>query len=300
MSALPLLITKLLKKLHLETLHRLRRERLMAKRNRRSNRKVINRRLKEGRGKGRGEKYLPFLFIQDVASIGLATRDKGWITGRVHHFLSKLEWLFFLTLEWVLDIIDIREQYPLDLDETLAIAKRLGISHPVDPKTREPIMMTTDFVITVRTPTGIIELARTVKYKKDLASLRVMEKFEIERVYWQSRGVDWKIITEQDIDLILAANVKWLHRYRWLHAIAPITEETIQRVEAVLRPQLTEENELPLRYLTDVSDLNLGLPPGTSLVVVRYLLANRIWEVDMSNPIQPCTKMILLAKTYMS
>jgi hypothetical protein len=214
----------------------------MAKRNRRSNQKVINRRLKEGRGKGRGENYLPFLFIQDVASIGLATRDKGWITGRVHHFLSKLEWLFFLTLEWSLDITDIREQYPLDLDETLAIARRLSISHPVDPKTREPILMTTDFLIAMRTPTGISEFARTVKYKKDLASLRVMEKFEIERVYWQLRGVDWKIVTEQDIDPILTTNVRWLHRYRWLHTIAPITEDTVRCVETVLRPQLDDED----------------------------------------------------------
>jgi hypothetical protein len=267
----------------------------MAKRNRSSNRKVIDRRLKEGRGKGRGEHYQPYLFIQDVASTGLSTRDKGWITGRVHHFLSKLEWLFFLTLEWMYGVIDIREQYPLDLEETLAIAKRLGIAHPIDPKTREPIVMTTDFVITVRTPTGIMELARTVKYKKDLASLRVMEKFEIERVYWQSRGVDWKIITEQDVDQTLAANVRWLHRYRWLHAIAPITEETIRRVEAVLKPQLTEENELPLRDLTDACDNSLNLPPGTSLVIVRYLLANRRWEVDMSRPIQPCTRLALTA-----
>lgn len=288
-------MARLLKKLHQKLLLILIGEKQMAKRNRSSNRRVIDRRLKEGRGKGRGKKYQPFLFIQDVASLGLATRAKGWVTGRIHHFLSKLEWLFFLTLEWMLDLVDIREQYPLDLDETLAIARRLSIAHPVDPRTREPIVMTTDFLVTTRTPTGIIELARTVKYKKDLASARVMEKFEIERVYWQSRGVDWKIITEKDIDLTLAANVRWLHRYRWLHAITPITEETIQRIEAVLRPQLTEENELPLRDLTNTCDENLGLQSGTSLVVVRYLLANRIWQVNMSKLIQPCTKMVLLA-----
>ena len=39
-----------------------------------------------------------------------------------------------------------------------------------------------------------------VKYAKDLASERVMEKFEVERVYWSSRGVDWGVVTEHEID----------------------------------------------------------------------------------------------------
>ena len=39
---------------------------VMAKRDRRSNRKVIDRRLKEGRGQGRGAEYKPYLRVQDV------------------------------------------------------------------------------------------------------------------------------------------------------------------------------------------------------------------------------------------
>src|SRR2546421_516401 len=90
MLTLHLLIARLLKKLHQKLLLILIGEKQMAKRNRSSNQRVIDQRLKEGRGKGRGKEYQPFLFIQDVASLGLATRAKGWVTGRIHHFLSKL------------------------------------------------------------------------------------------------------------------------------------------------------------------------------------------------------------------
>ena len=62
----------------------------MAKRDRRSDRKVIDRRLKEGRGQGRGAEYKPYLRVQDVPSQGLATRIGGWKSGREHHFMSCL------------------------------------------------------------------------------------------------------------------------------------------------------------------------------------------------------------------
>lgn len=46
----------------------------MAKRKRKSNKKTIKNRLKEGRGTGNLKDYKPWLTIQDVASKGLATR----------------------------------------------------------------------------------------------------------------------------------------------------------------------------------------------------------------------------------
>ncbi|HEU0178700.1 MAG TPA: TnsA endonuclease N-terminal domain-containing protein [Blastocatellia bacterium] len=257
----------------------------MAKRDRRSDRKVIDRRLKEGRGQGRGAEYKPYLRVQDVPSQGLATRVGGWKTGREHHFMSCLECDYFYLLEWSSVVVDIREQYPLDLDETLAIASDLGIRHPTDPRTRESVVMTSDFVNTVRQSIGAIEHARTLKYTKDLGSSRVMEKLEIERVYWASRGVDWGVVTEREIDPALARNIKWLHPYRASAALAPLTDAAIRNVEAVLTPRVLEEN-LPLRDLTDECDRRFIFPPGASLAVVRHLIACGRWQVNMTSPIQ--------------
>ena len=55
------------------------------------------------------------------------TRIKGWKSGRVHHLLSLLELRWFYVLDWNLEVIDVREQYPLlPLEETLAIAADRG------------------------------------------------------------------------------------------------------------------------------------------------------------------------------
>lgn len=267
----------------------------MAKRNRSVTPKSRERRRKEGRGLGTGKDYKPELRIQDVASIGLATRDRGWKTERIHHFMSQLEWLFFYILEWSPQVLDIREQFPLDLEETLAIAKSLGIRHPTDPRTKEPIVMTTDFVITVGNMTHSVLVARTIKYRNKLASRRVMQKFEIERGYWTNRNVDWGIVTEQDISREFATNVQWIHSHRDLKSLAPITNATVREVEAYLAPRLWSHTT-PLRNLTDECDGTLSLKSGTSLAIVRHLLANRRLEIDMSKGIQPESILRLTAK----
>jgi hypothetical protein len=85
----------------------------MAKRSRKTDQAVIDRRIKEGRGQGTGAEYTPWLYVQDVPSNGLAHRIKGWKTKREHHFFSTLERDYFYVLEWSPFVIDIREQYPL-------------------------------------------------------------------------------------------------------------------------------------------------------------------------------------------
>lgn len=42
---------------------------------------------------------------------------------------------------------------------------------------------------------------------------------------------------------------------------------------------------------------DLGLPLGTGLFVVRHLIANKIWLIDMHKSIQPDTRMEILERT---
>lgn len=258
----------------------------MAKRKRTTTEESIRKREKEGRGQGRGEHYKPLLLIQDVASIGLATRTKGWHTGRIHHFLSKLEFMFFLVLEWSITVVDIREQFPLDREVTIEIAKQLGIKHPTDPKTKVPIVMTTDFVVTIPRGDDQVDLARCVKYAKDLGSKRVLEKLEIERAYHQVKKTDWGIVTEHEIDPRIAESVKWVHPYRDPDSLQPLSADMVKRIEKVLTTRVLESQK-PLRDITNECDDLLGLGPGSSLLVVRHLIANRVWQVDMTKPVNP-------------
>ncbi|OAH57955.1 transposase [Domibacillus aminovorans] len=122
----------------------------------------------EGRGKGELASYKPWLTIQNVPSSGRVHRFKGWKTNRIYHFLSDLERDYCYLLDWSEDVIDIREQFPLDQEKTIQIAEDKQINHSVDPTTRTPIVMTTDFLMTVRRDNEIKYLARTVKPSGEL------------------------------------------------------------------------------------------------------------------------------------
>jgi hypothetical protein len=88
---------------------------------------------------------------------------------------------------------DIREQFPLDKDETIEIARWLGIRQPWHDD--RPITMTTDFLLT-HVGTSPTYAVRQYKQRKALEDTRTLEKLEIDSVYWSARGFDWGIITE--------------------------------------------------------------------------------------------------------
>lgn len=211
--------------------------------------------------------------------------------------MSNLETSFFFVLDWSQSVLDIREQFPLlPLEETQEIAEQCGFVHPTDPKTQHPGVMTTDFLITLKQSDRETEHAHAIKPAADLQSQRILEKLEIERRYWERRNIDWGIVTDQEIPKALVENLKWLRSCYQLEDLVPLSQTDITRIESVLTPQVIQ-GKTPLAKITNACDDQLGLSPGTSLSVVRYLIANRQWQVDMSQRIQPSKKLNLLSIT---
>ena len=76
--------------------------------------------------------------------------------------------------------IDIREQYPIPISDSLEICRQLGIKHPqVSGKLK---VVTTDFLFDFNSQK---QLALSVKYIDELADPRVMDKLQIEKSYWE-------------------------------------------------------------------------------------------------------------------
>jgi hypothetical protein len=261
----------------------------MAKRKRTPTEAKIHKWIKEGRGQGRGAQYKPWLRIQDVPSKGLSTRVPGWKTSRIHHFLSNLELSYFYHLEWSDVVTDIREQFPLPLEDTVLIAEELGIKHLMISNTQESVVMTTDFLVTVQRGNTEYDVARTCKYAQDLQSENVLKKLEIERVYWKTRNINWGIVTERDMNTVIASNVGWIYEHK---IIKDLSADTINRVQSVLTQSITTSSS-PLTNLSFQCDDRLGLDPGTSLMIVRHLLASKKWEVDMTHQIQPEERLVI-------
>ncbi|TYS59360.1 heteromeric transposase endonuclease subunit TnsA [Sutcliffiella horikoshii] len=270
----------------------------MAKRSRKTSAKTIERRIKEGRGRGCFSDYKPWLTIYDVPSHGVVTRIRGWKTRRLHHLFSEnYELAHFYQMEWSQNVIDIREQYPLlPLEKTLFIAEKLGIKHPRDPKTQHPIVMTTDMLLTVKDNDDCRFIAHTIKPISKI-NKRVIEKFQIEKEYFKDLGIDWALITENEINYDLVKNVEWIHSARYIDDLNdPITYELIVKVQPRLYLELLK-GEKPLAKVTLDMDIKLDLPKGTCIQIVRYLIANRYWEVDITKRILPAINPIEIGKT---
>lgn len=257
----------------------------MAKRTRIQNYEKM---IKEGRGMGTGSEYIPWIKIQDVPSLGRCTRVKGIKTCRQHDFLSDMERNYFYFLEYADGIIDIREQFPLlDIEETIQIADELGVNHPKNPKTGEYIVMTTDFLLTIEYEDGLSEIARTIKSKNDLLDKRILEKFEIERVYWTRKGIDWGIVTEEEIDKVIAHNIMYVHAYKEIHTmdcfINIVTNEIKDLNFEFIRRIVDDKRSM--RAICSEFDSEMSLEKGCGLSIFKYLIINKIIKIDIKKKI---------------
>lgn len=264
----------------------------MSKRNRSFDKIKIERYIKEGRGEGTLGNYKPWLTVQDVPSLGTTTRIKGWKTNRMHELMSKLESSYFFILEWSDNIIDIREQYPLlPLEETIEIAEELNIKHPCDPKTKEDIVMSTDFLITKESHEGVVDVARTIKYAKDLENLRKLEKFQIESVYWERRKIDWGIVTEKEIPQIMYENIRHIHQHYFLDNQSFDQNEFIYIKNAFLSHinELVSKNSNENNIINIASNFDsiLGLEAGTGLMLFWHLVSKKIISIEMAKKLDP-------------
>lgn len=252
---------------------------------------AIVRKLKAS-GKGRGSDYRPFLKVADVPSLGLSHRPRGIKTGRVHQFLSNIERDLFYLLDWQDTVVDIREQFPLDREETLTIADRVGIIHPTYKTTGAVVVQTTDFVVNVICGGQEVERAYSAKPATDLDDVRTLEKLEIERLYWQARGVPWSIVTDDDIPKTLVRNIDWVHGYLDIDGlIQPQPGYYRAKSMAVLELATLAAAGLPLGLFCADADMRLALDTGQSLTLVRHLLATKVlklpedFAIDIQTPI---------------
>jgi len=188
------------------------------------------------RGTGIYEDYIPFHRVgrSDPSSHGRSHLER-W-HGRAHELLSDGELVAFLFATMLPNIIDIREQFPLqfqysqhellDYDAygsedlfggTEQISQTLRIKHPkVNGNGRSARWpMTTDLLLTLKNDDGqLYLLAVSCKPKNFVFKDRNKQLFKIEHDYWKVRGVDWLLITpdlyDYRVGLTLRNAAPWL------------------------------------------------------------------------------------------
>jgi hypothetical protein len=255
----------------------------MPKRKREFTEKKYNKYIAEGRGSGVLSEYKPWFNIQDVSSSGRSSRVKGIKTGRQHEFLSDNETNYFYILDLCSAVKDIREQYPiLPIENTLDIADELGIQHPSDPRTKEHTVVTTDFLIT--TYDNRLQ-ARTIKMWGKLDNERQMEKFEIERTYWERQGVDWGIVTEKEIDKNIIYSLKAVHPFYYVEDLSIsdlYNKQEVKRMISAFKASIVNKNIAIRSAAFEFENRNI-LSAGTGIEIYKHLVATSEIIVGMKD-----------------
>ncbi len=246
--------------------------------------KKIERFYEEGRGKGHGADYKPWLTIQDVPSDGLASRVPSVKTDRHHELLSNNETALFLLADWSDNVFDVREQFPLDRELTRRIAREMGVRHPVDTHSRVDLGMTTDLLIDLKIKGRVHCFPRAVKPADMLNDPRVVEKLEIERRYWLIKEEPWALVTDRDLPKVRIQNLRWLHEMQTLaHTDVPYPDYWRDRCEGLLRT-LSRATSMTIRQFTSQLEGGAGFRAGDALTVIRHLAANKRIGMDLDKP----------------
>nr|WP_226898588.1 TnsA endonuclease N-terminal domain-containing protein [Mangrovicoccus algicola] len=171
--------------------------------------------------------------------------------------------------DWLDDVVDIREQYPLDRDDTRRIAEAIGVRHPAETQTQTDIVMSTDLVVDFSTDGTAKTIARAVKHSQALEEPRTLEKLEIERRYWFENGVDFGIITERELPNEPVKTLRWLLGYRELN------EEIPRDILIQIDQDLDRGSQLTFGEFCEQIDLQYGLSSGTGRRISNHFLAKK-------------------------
>lgn len=178
--------------------------------------KSVKKRIAEGRCQGIGSDYVPFVMAEEAKSIGTASMIPDPIEGRDVHTLSAVETMLYWYIRWDRNVLHIREQYLMDMDLVNDIRYELGLGLTGS-------YYTTDFLVDYKDGT---QTAFSVKWTEDLFDenspryrgrrkkyISMINRQNIERIYWSRMGADFRIVTREMLDRKYASNIAFVMGY---------------------------------------------------------------------------------------
>lgn len=247
---------------------------------------------KSGRRTAASRTHEPHLRVHDVPSKGRSSRILQG--GAVRHLLSDLETRLLTELEWNEAVGEIREQYPLPLHSTQGIAAELGIRHPIVPGTKEPAVMSSDFVFEIGHGRSRTRHARAVKSASEFdirnpkrlkAVARTAEKLEIERRYWERERVEWRLVTDRDLDRVRCANIRL---FLSSNALDPREGQAFwEDALTFTADRLRAGSDRPISHLARKAEADGKLLERQFIACVRHLCATRVIVFDMKKEFSP-------------
>lgn len=157
--------------------------------------------------------YEPMWRVEDIKSYGIKAKIKHFRDpARPVHVLSQNELLMFMLIAWDNDITQCYEQYALPLNETLVIAKELGVKHPVYPQNPAvPVQQTLDFYCY---KAGFSRIGYAVKQQSELFKERTEEKLAIQEAWCEINDCQFKLVSSDELKRNNVMNLERIYRNR--------------------------------------------------------------------------------------
>lgn len=237
-------------------------------------------RIRKGRGVGEGAQYVPWLRVRDVPSRGTSSAVTGILVPRPFHLLSELETTYFFLCEREHNTVDVREQWPiLDIDETLRLAKQLGVRHPYRRGYPEPV--TIDFVITSTTVDGVWYRAAAIKSKDDARNAAVRQRLAVQYLWCRARGIPWTLVDTTLFNKLLLDNLRFVRSW-FRHRYEPEPTSVERFTTLFLR---TFRTNTPLEALVASVGQSLRISDSTALDTFRYCAWSKRIPISLTRPI---------------
>jgi hypothetical protein len=255
----------------------------------------------QGLGLGEGASYKPWIDVRCFSSQGRMSRRPSVTTGRMHHLFSDNEDFFFLMADYAASVVDIREQFPLFPESsTQEIARLMGISHPRYSCSTTPVVMTTDFLLTIVNMSGSRSLAAwSIKSADELRGRHrkaVLAKLEIERRYWLQRGVPWHLFTNEEFDQTVIDNLDWLS-YFMVEGEVSVANFVTQLPTFLSVFEDASSQVLPLKEQLRACAAALGNAVDLDLItdMFRFCVWHHLIDIDLRVPIGLQRSLVILA-----
>ncbi len=167
------------------------------------------------RGFGRYESYIPWIAASEFSSVGTTAEFSDWKHKRTIQCLSDGEKQLYYILRWKDAVDDINEQYPLPIEDTKEICKKLGIKHPGGDERH----MTSDFLVwlkdgsrrvySIKASWKDVRAELCASEKEKAIAERNIRHLAVEKYYWEEyEKVPWRLVVKEDLDHDYAENIR--------------------------------------------------------------------------------------------
>lgn len=250
---------------------------------------VITRWKAEGRGKGRGPNYKPWLEVFDFSSMGRVERTGSTRFGRTIHLMSDVERDTFYALEWSSRVTDVMEEYPLEREYTLEIADALNIQHPYYPGTNVPTVMTVDFLVGVSDGGDAVRFeAIDCKITEEAEDPRSIEKLQIARTYLAGMDIPHRLVYSSSLPKQKIRNIEWMRGGLIKSGEEERYPGYLREKAQIMAHELAHSTRnMPLNAYCANFEIRHSMSAGEGLRLAKVLMYERTLRCDLNNPDLP-------------